>query len=90
MIDQKAEYKMQELWLKFPYAKKSEKKREVLLPPMEENEKRIYDILCYYPLHIDHITKKSNMDSATVASLLTGLELKGAIRQLPGKMFLLI
>ena len=81
---------LQELGLNFPYSKKGEKNKEIPLPPMEEDEKHIYDILCYYPLHIDHITKQSNMDSATVASLLTRLELKGAIRQLPGKMFMLI
>ncbi|GAJ11986.1 unnamed protein product, partial [marine sediment metagenome] len=31
----------------------------------------------------------SKMDSATVASLLTRLELKGIIMQLPGKMFVI-
>jgi DNA processing protein len=57
------------------------------LPFMEEDEKRIYDLLSDYPLHIDHITLRSKMDSAKVASLLTRLELKGIIMQLPGKMF---
>ncbi|MBW1673132.1 MAG: DNA-protecting protein DprA [Deltaproteobacteria bacterium] len=80
---------LQELGLNFPYSKKGDKSKEVILPPMEEDEKRIYDILCYYPLHIDDITKHSNMDSAMVASLLTSLELKGVIKQLPGKMFLI-
>jgi len=80
---------LQELGLSFPYSKKGGRSKEVPLPPMEEDEKRIYDILCYYPLHIDHITKNSNMDSAKVASLLTSLELKGIIKQLPGKMFVL-
>ena len=56
---------------------------------MEEDEKLIYDILCYYPLHIDDITKHSAMDSSQVAGLLTSLELKGVIKQLPGKMFLI-
>jgi DNA processing protein len=80
---------LQELGLNFPYSKKGGRSKEITLPPMEEDEKRIYDILCYYPLHIDHITKHSNMDSAKVASLLTSLELKGIIKQLPGKMFVL-
>ena len=57
------------------------------LPFMEEDEKRIYDLLSDYPLQIDHITLRSKMDSAKVASLLTRLELKGIIMQLPGKMF---
>ncbi len=59
------------------------------LPFMEEDEKMIYDLLSDYPLHIDHITLHSKMDSATVASLLTRLELKGIIMQLPGKMFVI-
>jgi len=60
-----------------------------VLPFMEEDEKKIYDLLSDYPLHIDHITLHSKMDSATVASLLTRLELKGIIMQLPGKMFVI-
>jgi len=31
--------------------------------------------------------RSSTFDSAKVASILTGLELKGVIKQLPGKMF---
>ena len=54
---------------------------------MEEDEKRIYDILGDYPVHIDQIVRDSKTDPARVAGLLTTLELKGAIRQLPGKMF---
>ena len=80
---------LQELGLNFPYSKDGDKNKEVTLPPMEEDEKLIYDILCYYPLHIDDITKHSAMDSSQVAGLLTSLELKGAIKQLPGKMFLI-
>ncbi len=80
---------LQELGLSFPYSKQGDRSKGVPLPPMDKNEKWIYDILCYYPLHIDHIAKHSNMDSARVASLLTSLELKGAIKQLPGKMFLI-
>jgi DNA processing protein len=80
---------LQELGLNFPYSKKGIKSREVPLQYMEVDEKRIYDILCYYPLHIDDIAKNSNMESAKVAGLLTSLELKGIIKQLPGKMFLI-
>ena len=72
-----------------PSSKEGNKGKQVPLQYMEAEEKRIYDSLCYYPLHIDDITKNSDMDSATVASLLTSLELKGLIKQLPGKMFLI-
>jgi len=57
------------------------------VPPLEEDERRIFDILSNYPIHIDHIVRSSTFDSAKVASILTGLELKGVIKQLPGKMF---
>ena len=40
------------------------------------------------PMHIDEIVRKSEKDVGTVASLLLNLELIGAIRQLPGKMFI--
>jgi len=48
---------------------------------------KIYDILGNYPIHIDQIARYSKMDPSRVASILTGLELKGIIHQLPGKMF---
>ncbi|RLB28633.1 MAG: DNA-protecting protein DprA [Deltaproteobacteria bacterium] len=79
---------LQELGLNYPYSKEVDMGKKVMLPPMEEDEKQIYNILGNYPLHIDHIVRNSKMDSARVASLLTGLELKGVIKQLPGKMFI--
>lgn len=82
-----AEDILQELGLNVPYSKQAFTYKKAALPPMEEDEKRIYELLSNYPLHIDHIVRSSNLDSARVAGLLTGLELKGVIRQLPGKMF---
>jgi DNA processing protein len=75
--------------LNFPHSKEGMKSKEIPMQYMEVDEKRIYEILCYYPLHIDDIAKHSNMDSGKVASLLTSLELKGIIKQLPGKMFVI-
>jgi len=59
------------------------------LPLLEEDEKRVYEVLSHYPLHIDHIVRQIKLDSAMVAGLLTALELKGIAKQLPGKMFVL-
>jgi len=78
---------LEELGLNYPYSTEVIRGKKRALPPMEEDEKRIYEILGNYPLHIDQIVRQSETDPATVASLLTGLELKGVIRQLPGKMF---
>lgn len=78
---------IQELVLHDHSTKDADASRKSAVPPMGEDERKIYDILSAYPLHIDHITRHSKMDSARVASLLTGLELKGIVKQLPGKMF---
>ncbi len=78
---------LQELGLNYPYFKERGNNKKLALTPMEEDEKMIYDILGNYPIHIDQIAKDSKMDPASVAGLLTGLELKGVIKQLPGKMF---
>ena len=78
---------LEELGLNYPYSRQVTTDKKIAPPPLEEDEKRIYDILGNYPIHIDQIVRNSEMDAAWVASLLTRLELKGAIRQLPGKMF---
>jgi DNA processing protein len=78
---------LQELGLSSPSSGDGAPPKKVTVPPLEEDERRIFDILGNYPIHIDTIVRSSEFDSAKVAGLLTGLELKGVIRQLPGKMF---
>ena len=56
-------------------------------PPLEGAERAIYDILCEYPTHIDDIVRKGNWTAGEVLGVLMKMELKGLIRQLPGKMF---
>lgn len=53
------------------------------------NEQLVYNLLSTEPLHIDELTQKSALACAEVAGLLMKLELKQAIRQLPGKRFVL-
>ncbi|HEY6873121.1 MAG TPA: DNA-processing protein DprA [Geobacteraceae bacterium] len=50
-------------------------------------EAALYTILAESPLHIDDIIVKSALTVADVSAILLGLELKGAIIQLPGKIF---
>ena len=50
-------------------------------------EKRIYDLLGDYPLHIDDIARLGTMDVAKVSSVLMTLEIKGWVKQLQGKTF---
>ena len=59
------------------------------LPLMSDNEKKVYDILGNYPVHIDQIVRYSKIEPGRISGLLTELELKGIIKQLPGKMFIL-
>ncbi|UCF73093.1 MAG: DNA-processing protein DprA [Deltaproteobacteria bacterium] len=78
---------LEELGLNYPYSQEITGSKKMALPPLEEDEKTIYDTLGDYPIHIDQIVRYSKMDASRVAGLLTGLELKGVIKQLPGKMF---
>ena len=52
-------------------------------------EAGIYTLLAESPLHIDDIIVKSELTVGDVSAILLRLELKGAIQQLPGKLFAL-
>jgi len=54
---------------------------------LNAGEKKIYDIIGDYPMHIDQIVRAGDMDSGMVLSVLMKMELEGLIKQLPGKMF---
>lgn len=56
-------------------------------PPLSEAESRIYDLLDVYPRTIDEITRSAPCPAAEVVEMLLLLELKGAIRQLPGQQY---
>jgi DNA processing protein len=51
------------------------------------DEERIYDLLSEQPLHIDALTIQAQLPSGTVSAMLMMLEMKGAVKQLSGKMF---
>ncbi len=50
-------------------------------------EAALYTLLAESPLHIDEIIVKSGLTVGEVSATLLRLELKGAVMQLPGKMF---
>ena len=75
------------LGLNYTCVKKTDTFAEKPLPEMNESETKIYLLIGDYPIHIDQIVRESGMGPATISSLLTGMELSGIIRQLPGKMF---
>jgi DNA processing protein len=67
-------------------ALKSQRDLRAELTPDEET---IYNLLSDEPKHIDVISRESKLTSNKVSSLLLGMELKGAVRQLPGMSFVL-
>ena len=54
---------------------------------MNTSEKKVYEIIGDYPMHIDEVARRGGMDASVVSSILLELEIKGVIRQLTGKMF---
>jgi DNA processing protein len=54
---------------------------------MNEFEKKVYETIGDYPIHMDDIVRLGNMDAGKVAGILMKMELEGIVRQLPGRMF---
>src|SRR3954471_5512508 len=57
------------------------------LPPLSDDERRVYDAIRETETSIDDIASKSELPSGTVSSTLLRLELKKLVKQLPGKYF---
>ncbi len=61
---------------------------KLTLPDMNENERKIYDILTFEKKHIDNIAIESNIEVIKLGATLTIMEMKGAVKQLSGKNFI--
>jgi len=57
------------------------------LPPLSEEERRVYDAIDATETSIDDIAAKTDLPSGSVSSTLLRLELKRLVKQLPGKYF---
>ena len=57
------------------------------LPDLSPGEHQVFEVLEDGPLHIDAIIVRTALASGRVASALSGLEMKGLVRQLRGKLF---
>jgi DNA processing protein len=57
------------------------------LPPLSEDERRVYEAIDSTETPIDQISAKCDLPSAIVSSTLLRLELKRLVKQLPGKYF---
>jgi len=60
------------------------KNKELLL---SAEEKKIFEFIREEPLHIDSLVEKSELSASMVAAILTRLQIKGFIREFPGKVF---
>ncbi len=54
---------------------------------LTEDEKKVFDMLSDEPVHIDSLSQKLKVEVFHLIPLLFSLELKGAVRQLPGKYY---
>ncbi len=60
------------------------------VPPfLSSEETQIFQLLEPYPIHIDSLVRKLSIEPGKLSSMLLTLELKGLVRQLPGKFFIL-
>ncbi len=66
----------------------AEQRNLVLAASLNGAEKKLYELLsAEEPRHIDGIVESSGLNSSVVLATLFDLEMKGIIRQLPGKQF---
>ncbi|NTU67025.1 MAG: DNA-protecting protein DprA [Candidatus Moranbacteria bacterium] len=57
--------------------------------PENEEEKRILDALSIVPLHIDNLGKLTRLETATLSSTLSMLEIKGWIKNVGGQNYII-
>ncbi|NLA74972.1 MAG: DNA-protecting protein DprA [Deltaproteobacteria bacterium] len=87
MLVENADDIMEGLGMNYPGVTKGDTFVKKVLPEMDKMEKFIFEIIGDYPMHIDEIQKRSNIVPGELSGTLTKLELKGIVKQLPGKIF---
>ena len=66
----------------------SEQRNLLAESSLSDSQKRLYDLLTVEePRGIDDIVETSGLNSSEVLATLFDLEMKGMLRQLPGKQF---
>ncbi len=78
---------LDDLQILLPETKPSPEAAARPLPPLTDDERRVFDAIESSETPIDQITAKCDLPSATVSSTLLRLELKRLVKQLPGKFF---
>lgn len=67
---------------------KTSKKNRELLENLSEDETKIIGNINVEPVHMDEIIFKTGFDTKKLNSMLTILEMRGILKQLPGKFFI--
>jgi len=65
-------------------------KDKVDLSSLSSDERFIFKSLGPYPVHIDELIRMSGHGAGLLSSILLGLELKGLVKQQPGKLFVTV
>lgn len=78
---------LDELGLNYPFAQKTDTFKTLPSPPTDEWEQKVYEFIGDYPIHIDEIARETRLEPSVVSAALLRMELRGAVRQLPGKFF---
>src|SRR5881397_654439 len=78
---------LEDLQILVPEAKPSAQAAARPLPPLSNEERRVYDAIDSSETPIDQIATRCDLPSAIVSSTLLQLELKRLVKQLPGKYF---
>ena len=78
---------LDDLQILLPETKPSPQAAARPLPPLSQQERRVYDAINAAETSIDEIAAKSELPSGAVSSTLLQLELKRLVKQLPGKYF---
>jgi DNA processing protein len=58
-----------------------------LLPSMSLEARKVFELILGQPLQIDEVIQRSGLSPAKVSEILLELEIKGLLKQLPGKRF---
>jgi len=59
-------------------------------PEVSKEERMLVELLETGPMHIDELSRRVSLDAAKVSALLTQMEIKGIVLQMPGKVFTLV
>ncbi len=87
MLVENADDVLEGLGLNFSNLEKTDTFRDKEILPENDMEKAVYELVGNYPVHIDEILRQSGLKPGELSGILTMMELKGMLRQLPGKMF---